>query len=96
MAGTGPACTGLAGSHDPYTFDIAHFENLLSTQSGRIFVPDDRVQIKVIDVGQRGTIGLDAEAHVSAADLRPDNVFTKASDLQSYLESNPFTGLRIM
>jgi len=40
---------------DPYIFDTAHFDNLLNQNSKRLFVPDDQLQIKVVEVGHRGT-----------------------------------------
>jgi hypothetical protein len=43
-----------AGHHDPYMFDSTHFENLLTENSTRLFVPDDQLQIKIVEVGHRG------------------------------------------
>ena len=44
-----------ATSHNPYMFDSGHFENLLTENSNRIFVTDSEVQIKLVEVGNRGT-----------------------------------------
>jgi len=35
-------------------FDSAHFENLLTQHSERIFVADNELQIKIVEVGNRG------------------------------------------
>lgn len=43
-----------AAPHDPYMFDTAHFENLLTENSARLFVADDELQIKIVEVGHRG------------------------------------------
>ncbi|KAF2730345.1 hypothetical protein EJ04DRAFT_567846 [Polyplosphaeria fusca] len=61
------------GSYDPYTFDIAHFERLLSDNCGRIFVSDDEVQVKVIEVGHRDHIFTnvtDLQAHLETSSFR--------------------------
>ncbi|KAF2111930.1 hypothetical protein BDV96DRAFT_580879 [Lophiotrema nucula] len=41
---------------DPYVFDTAHFDNLLNQNSKRLFVADDQLQIKVVEVGYRDWI----------------------------------------
>jgi hypothetical protein len=38
----------------PYIFDTNHFENLLSANSERTLVADDQLQIKLIEVGEKG------------------------------------------
>lgn len=43
---------------DPYVFDISHFECLLNENSRRTLVPDNQLQIKLIEVGVRGIIVL--------------------------------------
>jgi hypothetical protein len=39
---------------DPYVFDAAHFDDLLRANSERTFVQDDRLQIKLVEVGNKG------------------------------------------
>ncbi|CAO2656258.1 Nn.00g050610.m01.CDS01 [Neocucurbitaria sp. VM-36] len=41
---------------DPYIFDTSHFENLLAENSKRTLVPDEELQIKLIEVGARDWI----------------------------------------
>ncbi|KAF2129906.1 hypothetical protein P153DRAFT_385138 [Dothidotthia symphoricarpi CBS 119687] len=36
---------------DPYVFDTSHFEHLLNENTKRVFVADEQVQIKLIEVG---------------------------------------------
>jgi hypothetical protein len=38
----------------PYIFDTYHFEKLLSANSERTLVADDQLQIKLIEVGEKG------------------------------------------
>ena len=40
---------------DPYAFDIAHYTRLLVENSKRLFVQDDQLWIKVMEIGQRGS-----------------------------------------
>jgi hypothetical protein len=40
----------------PYIFDTNHFENLLSANSERTLVADDQLQIKLIEVGEKGIL----------------------------------------
>ncbi|OAL46041.1 hypothetical protein IQ07DRAFT_647681 [Pyrenochaeta sp. DS3sAY3a] len=41
---------------DPYVFDTSHFEHLLNENSIRTLVPDDQLQIKLVEVGVRDWI----------------------------------------
>ncbi|KAF2474441.1 uncharacterized protein BDR25DRAFT_122021 [Lindgomyces ingoldianus] len=41
---------------DPYVFDTSHFEGLLGENAKRIFVPDNQLQIKLVEVGQKDWI----------------------------------------
>jgi len=92
-----------AAPHDPYMFDTAHFESLLTENSTRLFVADDQLQIKIVEVGHRGNgvfprvLGVLA-VHIGTLKLKyaPDWIFTSLTDLQSYLESTTFQGTRIM
>jgi len=52
-AQTNPASL-VTTNHNPYMFDSAHFENLLTQHSERIFVADNELQIKIVEVGNRG------------------------------------------
>ena len=45
----------LAAGHNPYMFDSDHFEKLLTEHSERLFVGDHELQIKIVEVGHRGT-----------------------------------------
>lgn len=39
---------------DPYIFDLGHFEDLLKANSERTLVPEERLQIKIVEVGHAG------------------------------------------
>lgn len=39
---------------DPYVFDTGHFENLLKENSKRTLVPDEELQVKLIETGATG------------------------------------------
>jgi hypothetical protein len=48
-----PWSSGLNIS-DAYAFDVAHYTRLLVENSKRLFVHDDQLWVKVIEVGERG------------------------------------------
>ncbi|KAE9379782.1 hypothetical protein N431DRAFT_326685 [Stipitochalara longipes BDJ] len=41
---------------DPYAFDIGHYSRLLKENSKRLFVQDDQLWIKVIEIGERDKV----------------------------------------
>ncbi|KAH7378819.1 hypothetical protein BKA66DRAFT_466691 [Pyrenochaeta sp. MPI-SDFR-AT-0127] len=45
-----------SGPCDPYVFDTSHFENILNENSKRTLVPDEELQIKLIESGARDWI----------------------------------------
>ncbi|KAF1839682.1 hypothetical protein BDW02DRAFT_563735 [Decorospora gaudefroyi] len=47
---------------DPYVYDTAHFEHLLHSNSERTLVPDDQLQIKLIEVGVKDWIFTEVNA----------------------------------
>jgi hypothetical protein len=46
--------SSVPDASDPYAFDIPHYTHLLEENSKRLFVQDDQVWLKVIEVGKRG------------------------------------------
>jgi hypothetical protein len=40
--------------HDPYIFPTNHYEAMLQENSSQIFISNDPIQIKVIEIGNAG------------------------------------------
>jgi hypothetical protein len=56
MASVIPHVLSVLQCGDPYVFDSGHFDKLLSKNSKQRFVPNDELQIKVVEVGVRGEL----------------------------------------
>ena len=81
---------------DPYIFDTGHFEDLLQANFERALVPDDELQIKVIEVGHRGISLAHGDQFILTWVFSADLVFTSVDELDTYLSVRPFQGTRIM
>jgi hypothetical protein len=82
---------------DPYVFDTSHSEDLLRLNSERTFVEDGQLQIKLIEVGNKGMSLMEQTSRgLPADDVPADWVFQTASDLHAYLKRTPFKGTRIL
>jgi hypothetical protein len=55
MIGQSNSSSLLRQPCDPYTFDLNHFESILTANSKRLFVKDDELQIKLMEIGSTGT-----------------------------------------
>jgi hypothetical protein len=80
---------------DPYVFDTTHFQKLLSDNSKRALVPDDELQIKLIEVGATGT-KRETSLRISLTKVDIDTRFSNIGAFDKYLEETQFQGTRIM